>query len=72
MQEQESEIKRSCPDIMGRDVLPQLEAERRLKLVAEEATGTFDVDDVEAMSEQGLIVLPLAWGQGVYRRVEEE
>ncbi len=72
MSEREPITTSKCPDIMGLDVLPQLQAESKLELVSEEATGTFDEQDIAVMAERGFIVQSVAWGQAVYRRVEEE
>ncbi len=42
----------------------------RFELVATETMNTFGPEDEDRMAKEGLVVLPVAWGQNVYRYIE--
>jgi hypothetical protein len=44
----------------------------RLVKIGEDMSGTYDQEDIDRMAKEGFVVVSLAWGQGVYRVVEEQ
>lgn len=44
----------------------------RLVLIEQHSTNTFDEEEVMKLTEEGLIVISVAYGQNLYRLIEDD